>query len=587
MYLEKIQSPTDIKKYNETQLKDLASEMRNALIQKTSACGGHLGPNLGVVELTIALHYVFDSPIDKFVFDVSHQSYCHKMLTGRAQAFLDKEKYSSVTGFSEPLESEHDFFSVGHTSTGISLGIGLAKGRDALGASENIIVIVGDGSLGGGQAFEGLNYAAEYGKNLIIVLNDNDMSIAENHGGLYDHLRILRESNGTCSNNIFKSFGLDYKYCAEGHSIEKLIKILSSLKGIDHPIVFHVKTQKGKGYSFAENEREKWHQARPYNISTGEFLTGVPKENYGAIVGDHLLDLMNKDKSVVVVTAGTSICIGFDERRRRLGGSQFIDVGIEEQNGVTIAAAIAKRGGKAIFSTNSTFLQRAYDQIEQEMCISSCPATIIVTHASVFGHNTVTHMGLFDIPLLANIPNLVYMAPTNKEEYLAMIDWSIQQDKYPVAIRTPWNGVHSAKQDVERDYSRINKSIVTRSGNKVAIFALGSFYQLGEEVVAMLKEKYRIEATLINPRYISGIDQELLDCLKADHELVVTLEDGYLYGGFGARIAQYYGTTEMKVLCCGFHTEIVSRYNAQEMLHDNELEPIQIVDNIIKALNQK
>ena len=584
MILNSINGPSDLKRLSISELSTLASEIRTVLIKKLSKCGGHLGSNLGVVELTIALHYVFDSPYDKFVFDVSHQSYCHKILTGRARAYTDEDKYNDVTGFSEPRESEHDFFNIGHTSTGISLGIGLAKGRDILGTDENVVVIIGDGSLGGGQAFEALNYAAEYGKNLIIVVNDNDMSIAENHGGLYQHLKELRDSDGKTENNIFKSFGLEYHYLDDGHNTKALIKELSLLKKIDHPVVLHIKTQKGKGYSYAEIEKEKWHQSRPFDISSGVFLTNVPKENYGAIVGDYLLEKMKADKSIVVVTAGTSICIGFDDIRRKKAGSQFIDVGIEEQNGVTIAAAIAKRGGKAIFATNSTFIQRAYDQIEQEMCITPCPATLIVTHASVLGHNTVTHMGWFDIPLLANIPNLVYLAPTNKQEYLAMIEWSLNQQTFPVAIRTPWNGVHSVDYEVENDYSVINKYLVTNEGCKVAIIAVGSFYQLGEEVVNLLREKTSIESTLINPRYISGVDEGLLEDLKLNHELVVTLEDGSVYGGFGSRIAQYYGASNVKVMNCGFFTKVVSRYNAKEIMHKNELEPEQIVQKIMTII---
>ena len=585
MYLEKIDSPNDLKSLHIEDLSLLAKEMRESLITKISKRGGHLGSNLGIVELTIALHYVYNSPIDKFVFDVSHQSYCHKMLTGRKDAFLDAEKYSTVTGFSEPKESKHDFFNIGHTSTAISLAIGLSKGRDVLGGNENVIAIIGDGSLGGGQAFEGLNYAAEYGKNLIIILNDNDMSIAENHGGLYFQLEKLRSSKGLTKDNYFKSLGLDYCFVEDGHDIKALIDVFSEIKGIDHPIVVHVCTTKGKGYSYAEKDKEKWHQSRPFDIPTGKFLTNVPKENYGAIVGDYLLEKMKKDKSVVVVTAGTSICVGFNQQRRELAGDQFIDVGIEEQNAVSIAAGIAKRGGKAVFATNSTFIQRAYDQIEQELCISSCPATLIVTHASVYGHTTVTHMGLFDIPLLANIPNLLYLAPTNKDEYLAMLDWSIEQNKYPVAIRVPWNGVHKEITMVETDFSDC-KGIVTRKGERVAIIAVGSFYQLGEEVVSSLSQYYGINATLINPRCISMIDCELLDELQKKHKLIVTMEDGYVYGGYGSKIASFYGTNQVKVMTLGVHRGIdKSEYNVKELLYENKLTKEQIVESIMNQLH--
>lgn len=582
MYLEKIDSPNDLKSLRIEELSLLAKEMREALIAKISKRGGHLGSNLGIVELTIVLHYVYNSPVDKFVFDVSHQSYCHKMLTGRKDAFLDEGKYSTITGFSEPKESEHDFFNVGHTSTAISLAIGLAKGRDVLDGNENVIAIIGDGSLGGGQAFEGLNYAAEYGKNLIIIVNDNDMSIAENHGGLYIQLEKLRSSKGLAKDNFFRSLGLDYCFIEDGHNIKALIGVFNEIKGINHPIVVHVCTTKGKGYSYAEKDKEKWHQSRPFDIPTGQFLTNVPKENYGAIVGDYLLEKMKKDKSVVVVTAGTSICVGFNQQRRELASNQFIDVGIEEQNAVSIAAGIAQRGGKAVFATNSTFIQRAYDQIEQELCISSCPATLIVTHASVYGHTTVTHMGLFDIPLLSNIPNLVYLAPTNKDEYLAMLDWSLEQSKKPVAIRVPWNGVHKAETNIigATDFSEC-KGVVTRKGKDVAVIAVGSFYQLGEEVTCLLSQLYDINATLVNPICVSIIDCQLLDELRLKHKLIVTMEDGYVHGGYGSKIASFYGTSKVKVMVLGVYKGIdKSEYNVNELIHENGLTPEQIVESI-------
>lgn len=573
--LNRINSPADVKNSSRADLYKLAEEMRHALIQKASVCGGHLGSNLGIVEITIAMHYVFNSPHDKFVFDVSHQTYCHKMLTGRVKAFIEPEHYNDVIGFSNPKESEHDWFNMGHTSTSISLATGLAKARDLVGGDDNIIAIIGDGALGGGQAFEGINYASEQGTGLIIVLNDNDMSIAENHGGLYKHLKDLRDSHGALEDNYFKAMGMEYLFINEGNDIDKMVDAFQSVKGTNHPVVLHVVTKKGKGYQPAEEEKENWHWSRPFDISTGLFKGdgGVPKENYGAIACAFLMSKMKKDPRVSVITAATPICIGFNEKNRKAAGKQFIDVGIMEQHALSMTTALAQAGCKPVFATNATFIQRAYDQIEHEMCITKCPATLIVTHASVFAHNNITHSGLLDIPLLANIPNLVYLAPTNKQEYLNMLNWGIEQRQYPVAIRVPWNGVYYSDREMLVDYSDINRFELVKQGSTVAVLALGGFYQLGEAAVKQLKEKFGIEATLINPRYISGVDGEMLNKLKDNHEIVVTIEDGILEGGFGSKIARFYGDSTMKVLTFGFSSQFPEIYDAKQMMVDNELTP--------------
>lgn len=583
MLVERINGPADVKMLSVPELSDLAQEIRELLIAKCSKCGGHLASNLGIVELTIALHYVFDSPSDKIIFDVSHQSYVHKILTGRKNAFLYEEHYGDVTGFSNPAESEHDFFVIGHTSTSISLACGMAKARDLKGDHENVIAVIGDASMDGGEAFEALNYAGEAGNGLIVVLNDNDMSVPENHGALCSLLRKLRKTEGQAENNYFKALGFEYVFVKDGHDPKALIDAFRQVKDTDHPVVVHCCTQKGKGYPIAERDLENWHWARPFDIETGISRSGAPKENYGAIVSDHLLDKMKRDPDVVVVVASTPICIGFDAQKRKQAGKQFVDVGIAEQNAVTIAAGIAKRGGKPVFSTNSTFIQRAYDQVEQEMCINKCPATMIVTHASVYGHTNDTHVGLYDIPLFSHISNLVYLAPVNKEEYIAMLDWSLDQQDVPVMIRVPWTGVYHTDANVPKDY-HITKYDITKRGNGVAILALGSFYQLGETVTALLSEQAGIDATLINPRFITGLDQDTLNALKAVHELVVTLEDGILSGGFGAKIAQYYGCSGMKVLNCGFTNDIPNRYKPSEWIEQNRLTPQQIVDDIMKSL---
>ena len=579
MFIEKINEPKDLKNLTIEELNILSMEIRNALIMKMSAKGGHMASNLGVVEITVALHTVFDSPIDKMIFDVSHQSYVHKMLTGRKDAFLFADCYDDVSGYSNPEESEHDFFNIGHTSTSISLACGMAKARDLKGEKENIIAVIGDASLDGGEAFEALNYASELNSGIIVVVNDNDMSIPENHGALNRMLNSLKENNGQVENNYFMALGFEYIFVRNGHDYNELINAFKKAKDANHPIVIHCCTQKGKGYSFAENDREKWHWARPFDIETGEYLGGVPKENYGSLAAEYLLAKMKEDPDVVVVTASTPLCIGFNAENRKKAGKQFVDVGIAEQNAVSMTAAIAKRGGKPVFATNSTFYQRAYDQIEQEMCISKCPATMIVTHASVFGHTNDTHVGLYDMALLGNIPNLVYLAPTNWEEYRAMLEWSIDQNKVPVAIRVPWTKVYHAEREVLNDYKETKYEIVT-NGEKIAILALGSFYSIGEDIVRMLKEELNISATLINPRFITGLDEETLDNLFVSHELVVTLEDGILNGGFGAKISQYYGLTDMKVMNKGFIMDIPNRYIPSEWMRENRLDVDQIVEDI-------
>lgn len=581
MYLEKINGPDDVKKLKICELEELAEEMRKALMEKMSVCGGHFGPNFGMVEATIALHYVYNSPVDKFVFDVSHQCYGHKMLTGRKQAFLDSEKYSEVSGYTCPKESEHDIFYVGHTSTSVSLACGLAKARDLLGRrEENIIAIIGDGALSGGEAYEGLDYAWELGTNLIIVVNDNGMSIAENHGGLYPHLASLRNAKGNTECNIFKALGYDYRYVEKGNDIGSLIDAFMDVKNIDHPVVVHINTVKGKGFSIAEHNREDWHYRPPFYIETGDTRRVLTGENYDNIVCDYLLDKMKRDPAVVALVAAVPATIGFDEEKRKRAGKQFVDVGIAEEHAIAMSAGIARNGGKPVFATHSSFYQRAYDQISQELCINKCPATLLVRNASIWGMNDITHVGLFDIPLMSNIPNLVYLAPTNCEEYLAMLDWSIEQNVYPVAIRIPRNGVHHADGKVDRDYSNINRFKITRQGNRIAILALGDFYQLGEELLVKIYEDLEIAATLVNPRYITGLDEKILRQIEADHEIIITLEDGIIDGGFGQKVAGFYGSSSVKVINYGFKKEFLDRYNPAEVMKKNGLTVESMVRDI-------
>ena len=580
MYIEKINQPTDVKNLNSEQLHVLADEMRQALLQKLSKHGGHFGPNLGMVEATIALHYVFNSPTDKIVYDVSHQSYPHKMLTGRKDAFLYEDKYDDVSGYSNPDESDHDFFTIGHTSTSVSLACGLAKGRDLKGDSENIIAVIGDGSLSGGEALEGLDFASELNSNLIIVVNDNDMSIAENHGGLYKNLKQLRDTDGKSECNLFKSMGLDYVFVKDGNDIDSLITAFEQVKDSTYPVVVHICTQKGKGYKIAEENKENWHYCGPFNLETGKSdMSQDGGEDYSSMTADILLKKMKEDKTVVGITSATPTVFGFTEDKRKEAGSQFVDVGIAEETAVALASGIAKNGGKPVYGVYSTFIQRTYDQLSQDLCINNSPATILVYWASVYGMNDVTHLGIYDIPMMSNIPNLVYLAPTTKEEYLAMLDWSIEQNDHPVEIRVPISVVSDGKK-VTKDFSKLNEYEVTQNGSKIAIVALGSFYSVGAKTAEIIENKTGVKPTLINPIYITGTDDKLLEQLKENHDIVITVEDGVLDGGFGEKIARFYGNSDVKVLNYGLKKEFLDRYNPEEIVKANRLTPEQIAEDV-------
>ena len=580
MYIEKINQPTDVKNLNSEQLHILADEMRQALLQKLSKHGGHFGPNLGMVEATIALHYVFNSPTDKIVYDVSHQSYPHKMLTGRKDAFLCEDKYDDVSGYSNPDESDHDFFTIGHTSTSVSLACGLAKGRNLKGDSENIIAVIGDGSLSGGEALEGLDFASELNSNLIIVVNDNDMSIAENHGGLYKNLKQLRNTDGKSECNLFKSMGLDYVFVKDGNDIDSLITAFEQVKDSTYPVVVHICTQKGKGYKIAEENKENWHYCGPFNLETGKSdMSQDGGEDYSSMTADILLKKMKEDKTVVGITSATPTVFGFTADKRKEAGSQFVDVGIAEETAVALASGIAKNGGKPVYGVYSTFIQRTYDQLSQDLCINNSPATILVYWASVYGMNDVTHLGIYDIPMMSNIPNLVYLAPTTKEEYLAMLDWSIEQNDHPIAIRVPISVVSDGKK-VTKDFSKLNEYEVTQNGSKIAIVALGSFYSVGAKTAEIIENKTGVKPTLINPIYITGTDDKLLEQLKENHDIVITVEDGVLDGGFGEKIARFYGNSDVKVLNYGLKKEFLDRYNPEEIVKANRLTPEQIAEDV-------
>ena len=539
----------------------------------------------------MSLHYVFDAPKDKFVFDVSHQCYPHKVLTGRASGFLgDVDDMNAISGYSSPAENPvYDNFEVGHTSTSISLATGLQKARDIKGTDENVIAIIGDGSLSGGEAFEGLDEASELGTGIIIVVNDNEMSIAENHGGIYKNLRALRDSNGTCDHNWFKAWGFEYVYLEEGNDIEKLIEVFKSVKGTDKPTVVHIHTEKGHGFAPAVANKEAWHWGLPFNLEDGSrprknddgsFPEMIPSENYDTLFSDWMLREMKQDKTLIAVTAGTPTAAGFTADKRLLAGKQHIDMGIAEEQAVAMISGMAKGGLHPVWTVYSTFIQRTYDQIAQDLCINSNSAVINIVGGGVNSMNDITHICLFDIPMLCSIPGLIYLAPTTCEEYFAMLRWSILQSDKPIAIRQPSNGVVHSTKDVDTEYCYESKYKVMHEGSKVAVIAAGSFFQKGENVVRLLATK-GIDATLINPRYLNEVDAEVLDSLKANHQLVVTLEDGSKDGGFGERIASYYGTSEMKVMVGGIKKGLYDRYDVKQLLSDNRLLDEQIVEDVL------
>ena len=583
MILDRINKPEDLKCLSVQEMQTLAEEMRELIIKKVNTTGGHMGPNLGIVETTIAMHYVFNSPVDKFVFDVSHQCYPHKMLTGRKEGFVDSSKYMDFTGYTAPEESEHDLFKIGHTSTSVSLATGVAKARDLMEDNYNVIALIGDGSLSGGEAFQGLDNAAKLGTNFIVIVNDNEMSIAENYGGLYDNLKLLRETNGQAECNFFKSLGYEYFYQEDGNDLEKMIETLKQVKDINHPVVVHIHTEKGKGLKQAEDNKEMFHWIMPGTLDEKGDEPQIQEENYTSITVDFLKEKAKKDKTVAVITAGTPGATGFTSDFRQELGSQFIDVGICEEHAIASCSGMAKMGAKPYFSVLSSFIQRTYDQVSQDLCLNNSPMTILVNWGAI-SEGDATHLGTFDIPLLANIPNLVYLAPTTKEEYLAMLEFSYNQKDYPLAIRVPFTNVVSTGVEDKTDYSKINKFEVVENGEQVAIIGVGNFFGLAQEIKDELKNK-NINATLINPKFLSGLDNELLEELKNNHSVVITLEDGCLAGGFGEKVASYYGDSDVKVLNYGGEKEFTDRVSLDELYTRYHLKKELVIQDLEKILN--
>ena len=593
MLLTQTTTPEDVKALNRAELPQLCGEIRQAILESSAAVGGHVAPNLGVVELTVALHRVFNSPTDKIVFDVSHQTYAHKALTGRAYTYIDPERYGEASGFANPDESEHDLFAMGHTSTSVSLGCGLAHARDLAGDTYNVITVIGDGSLSGGLAFEGFNNAAELDSNLIIIVNDNDQSIAENHGGLYRNLAELRASNGTCERNVFRAMGLDYRYLDAGNDVLALVDALQELRNIDHPIVLHVSTAKGKGFEPAQSDPERWHHVGPFDMATGRKLCpGHPSEpaprTYADITGEALSAAIERDPQVVGITAATPYIMGFTPELRAAAGKQFVDVGIAEEHAVTFATALARSGAKPVFGVYGTFLQRAYDELWHDLCLNDAPATILVFGASIFGTTSETHLSFFDISMLGGLPNMHYLAPACMEEYLSMLSWSLDHREHPVAIRVPGIGLVS-RPDLapaeDTDYSAVRYNVV-RQGRDVAVLALGDFFELGERVANRLGAEYGIEATLVNPRFATELDREFLDSLVAEHRVVVTLEDGILDGGWGERVACYLACTPVRARTFGIAKGFPDRYDPNELLAQNGMTVENMAAEAARLLNE-
>lgn len=578
--LDAINSPADVKKLSVEEMKQLAEEMRQKILQKDSDVGGHVGPNLGVVELTIAFHYVFDSPKDKIVWDVSHQSYGHKLLTGRKNGF-EKGHYREVSGYSNQHESKHDYFTVGHTSTSISLATGLAKARDLKKESGNVVAFIGDGSLSGGLAFEGLNNGGVLQSNLIVLVNDNEMSIDENHGSLYKNLAELRQTNGKSSNNLFKAMGFDYRYVDNGNDLETVIRLFEEVKDIDHPIVLHVHTEKGRGYQPAIDNKMKYHWHVPFDLSTGEAKQVTSEETFNMIIMDYLDKKMQTSTApIAAVNAAIPGAFGlktFQEKHP----DHYFDVGIAEQHSITFASALASQGVRPVVFQSSTFLQRAYDQLSHDLAINENPVIILVGGGTISASDR-THQGTFDIPYLSSIPNIKYLAPATKEDMISMLDWAFEQTSQPVAIRIPTHGVEHGTA-IANDYS-IPAYQTVNNGGKVAILALGGFLELGKETVKAFRKK-GIEATLINPGTITENDVETLDKLKEAHELVITLEDGSLSGGFGENISRYYGDSSMNVLNFGAEKEFTDSVPVEQLYERYHLTPKQIVEDSLRVLN--
>ncbi|MDE6492180.1 MAG: 1-deoxy-D-xylulose-5-phosphate synthase [Lactobacillus sp.] len=555
-------------------MQKLAEEIRTLILEKDAAEGGHLGPDLGIVEATIAYHYVFDAPKDKIVWDVSHQTYPHKMLTGRALAWLDPDHYQDVTPYTNPDESPYDYYAVGHTSTSIALATGMAKARDLMGNHENIMALIGDGSMTGGLAYEGLNNAAIEPHNLVVVVNDNQMSIDDNVGGLVTALKKLRDSNGKTKENPFTAMGFDYRYVADGNDIEAMIKAFEAVKDVDHPILLHINTLKGKGYQPAIDNEEAHHWVMPFDLKTDKTTVPMPEgPTANSVAMDVIKEHIEDGDKIMAINAAIPGVFGLDEIKEKYPAN-YHDVGIAEQESVAFAAGMAKEGAIPVLFENSTFLQRAFDQLSHDVAANDLPVVMMVAGGGMSGTSK-THLGIFDQVMVSNLPNWIYLAPTTLAEEKAMMEWAIKQRKHPVAIKTPTKRVPEG-QEFNHDYSEIKYDI--KPGKDVAILALGDMYSmLGEKVAAQLG------ASLVNPISANILDKDTLDKLADENKVIITLEDNLLDGGFGEKVASYLGDKDIKVLNYGQKRVYTDQVPLKQVLKDNRMTVDQIVEDVKKA----
>ena len=579
MELTNIQIPSDLRDCSIAELEVIAQHIRNLIIHRTSHIGGHIGSSLGATDIIVALHHVFGTDNAQFVFDISHQSYAHKILTGRHQGFIDENQFHTVSGYSNPDESTHDPFHLGHASTSLSLTAGLMIGRDLQHKTQPIVTMIGDGALSGGEAYEALNHLATMSSQCLIIINDNEQSIAENHGGLYSHLQQLRDTHGESPNNLFKALGFSYRYVDDGNSLESLIHALKNCKDETTPTVLHIHTTKGHGYDKAIANPEGFHNPSGFDIDTGETKKRYTN-SYESIVAKQLIETLDQNKAACIVTAATpgGFCLTKDIREKL--GAQYIDVGIAEEHATTLLAGIAHNGGTPILPIYSTFLQRAYDQIINDLCINNSNALILVYRASIYGNKDMTHLGFNDITMLGNMPNLMYLAPTTVEELESSIRYGLEHHNHPIAIRIPVGVPINDTAQSDTIDKPVTSYAVTQSGNTIAIIGIGNFYHKAVELSHAIRETTHISPTIIKPLCISSLDTDTLNELTKDHHIVITLEDGELEGGYGQKIASYYGKTSMKVLNYGISKQFYDRYKPEDVLQQNHLDFEHILDDI-------
>ena len=600
--LETINKPQDLKKLSIEQMKVLAAEIRQLLIASVAKTGGHLAPSLGVVELTLVLHKIFNSPVDKIVWDVGHQAYVHKILTGRRDEFGTLRQFGGISGFPKPNESEHDSFGTGHSSTSISAALGMALARDIKGEKHDVLAVIGDGSLTGGQAYEALNHAGHSGTNMIVILNDNEMSIAKNVGAMSEYLSKMRtepkytkvkqdvdfllrripaigESVAKTVERVkdslryllvpgmlFEELGFNYIGPIDGHNIELLTEVLEKAKRMQGPILIHVLTCKGKGYKPAENNPGKFHGVGPYCVESGELLNSSTTPTYTSVFGDTLIELAKQDSRIVAITAAMPEGTGLKKFAMQFP-KRFFDVGIAEQNAVTMAAGMAIKGMKPIVALYSTFAQRAYDQILHDVCLQKLPVIFALDRAGIVGEDGPTHHGVFDYSYLRHIPNLVIMAPKDENELRHMMGTAINMD-CPVAIRYPRGSGLGIAMDQSLQPLTIGTSEELKKGNDVVFLATGAMVEPCRAASELLAGQ-GIEAGVVNARFIKPLDEQVLRRLARDVGIIVTVEDNILAGGFGSAVLEYINEQSfkwVKVLRLGFPDKFIEHGTRRQLL---------------------